>query len=103
MTWRAEWEEPPHRRMGFGGVGGGGRFFAVAPITRILVLLCIAVTLLSALGANWFAANQTPTRWLALSLDNAWYVYPLFTYVLPHSTYDAWHIVANMVMLWYLG
>lgn len=101
MSWRPEWEEAGPRRMGFGG--GGGPFFAVAPITRTLVVLCILVTLFAAVARNWFGLQEDPSRWFALSADNAWYLYPFVTYVLPHSTYDAWHVVLNMVMLWFLG
>ena len=103
MSWRPEWEEAPHGRFGFGfGSGSRRSFFSVAPITRTLVLLCIAVTLLSALARNWLDVED-PSRWLALSTDNAPFVYPFFTYVLPHSTYNPLHIVLNMVMLWWLG
>jgi membrane associated rhomboid family serine protease len=101
MSWRPEWEEGPPRRMGFGGTGGGS-FFAVAPIARTLLLLCIGVTVFSAISRNWIGADPLEP-WLALTPQNAKFVYPFFTYVLPHSTYDAWHIVLNMVMFWYLG
>jgi membrane associated rhomboid family serine protease len=104
MTWRSEWEEPPHRRFGFGGgQGGGQRFFAVAPLTRILVLLCIAVTLASAISVNWFGMQSELYHYLALSSRTAPWIYPFFTYVLPHSIYGPMHILVNMVALWLLG
>jgi membrane associated rhomboid family serine protease len=100
MAWRAEWETP-ERQFGFGG-GRGGSFFSHAPITRTLLLLCVGVTLLSLVARNWIGAGD-PTAWLALSLDNAPFVYPFFTYVFPHSTYNPLHIILNMLMLWWLG
>lgn len=103
MTWRPEWEQPPQRRFGFGGFGGGRSFFAVAPLTKLIVLACVAVTLLSAVSVNWFGFEKDLSYYLALRHDNAVLVYPFFTYVLPHSVYGPLHIVLNMVMLWYLG
>ncbi len=100
MTWRPEWDEAPQRRFGF---GGGGSFFAVAPLTRTIVLLCVAVWLLSSVSVHWFGLSSELSNRLALSLDNAMWVYPFFTYVLPHSIYAPLHVVLNMVMLWYLG
>jgi len=101
MTWRPEWDDASRRRFGFGG--GGRSMFAGAPLTVTLMLACIAVTVLAAISVNWFGLREDPLRWLALSLDNAAFVYPFFTYVLPHSTYHPLHIVLNMYVLWFLG
>jgi membrane associated rhomboid family serine protease len=108
MSWRPEWEEAPQRRFGFGGIESRG-FFATAPLARGLVLACVAVTVVSAILQNWLGFEgssrelKDPLRWLALSAENAPFVYPFVTYVLPHSTFDPLHIVLNMVMLWILG
>lgn len=86
------------RRMGFGGGS-----FGAARITRLLVVLCVGVTLASAVSANWFGADRTLSWFLGLRSGNAAWLYPFVTYVLPHDSYHPLHIVLNMVMLWFLG
>jgi membrane associated rhomboid family serine protease len=101
MAWRPEWDDAPRHRLGFGG-GRFGRAWA----SRLLVALCVLVTLVATVADNWFRGDGEPsaiTPWLALHLGNAKWVYPFFTYVLPHDTGSPLHLLLNMVMLWLLG
>jgi len=101
MTWRPEWEEPQRRGFGFGrGPGGWG-------VARTLVVLCVVVTLVNMV----LAANATPTAggpvtlapWLGLTLHNAVWIYPWFSYVLVHDAFGVMHVLFNCVLLWFLG
>ena len=102
MTWRPEWEEQPRRGFGFGRGAPGG--FGVA---RTLVVACAAVTLVNMV----LAAQATPTAqgpvtlapWLGLTLRNAVWIYPWFSYVLVHDAFGITHVLFNGVLLWFLG
>jgi membrane associated rhomboid family serine protease len=100
MTWRPEWEEPPRRGFGFGrGPGGWG-------VARTLVALCVVVTLVNMVLAGQASTEQgsvTLGPWLGLTLRNAFWVYPWFTYVFVHDASGISHILFNGVLLWFLG
>ncbi|MSR48154.1 MAG: rhomboid family intramembrane serine protease [Planctomycetes bacterium] len=98
MGWRNEWND------GDAGPRGPGwrATLAATPITSAVFLGAIFVWLLGTLhaaGAVPFSVN----RWLWLSLDNAPFVYPFFTHVLPHDPTSLFHLVFNMLGLWFFG
>jgi membrane associated rhomboid family serine protease len=99
MTWRPEWEEPQRRGFGFGrGPGGWG-------VARTLVVLCVVVTLTNMVLAAQTAEQGSVTLgpWLGLTLRNAIWVFPWFTYVFVHDASDVSHVLFNGVLLWFLG
>jgi membrane associated rhomboid family serine protease len=96
MTWRPEWEEQPRRGFGFGGGGGGWG------ATKTLVALCVGVTFVSMVIAA-AGGGQPLNQWFGLSLRNAAWIYPWFTYVFPHDATDVTHILFNGILLWFLG
>jgi len=101
MAWRAEWEEPDGG--GRAGAGPGWRAtLAVTPLTSAVFVGAIVVTFVSMLGlaAGW---PGYVSRWLGLSLESAPFVWPFFTYVLPHDPHSPVHIVFNLLLLWFLG
>ena len=97
MAWRSGWNDGPRRGLGFGAALGPAR------ATMTILIACCAVTLASMIVDGRGDGTRPVIGWLALHGGNAKFVYPFFTYVLPHSTSFLLHLVLNMVMLVSLG
>ena len=98
MAWRNEWEEGREAPRG----PGWRATLAAAPVTGALLVGAIGATLLATFGSNGVLPFRI-SDWLGLSLDTAPWVYPFFTYVLPHDAGQPMHLIFNMLVLWYFG
>ncbi len=101
MAWRAEWDEQEGGSRS--GTGPGWRAtLAVTPLTSTVFVGAIVVTFVSMVGRA-MAWPEIISLWFGLSLDSAPFVWPFFTYVLPHDPGSPVHIVFNLLLLWFLG
>jgi membrane associated rhomboid family serine protease len=91
---------PPFRPYGAGGFGGVPQ---VTPANRVLMIAC---------GAVW--GVQLLLR-LAFGIDLSWalglvpervlhgFIWQPFTYMFLHSSYDLFHLLFNLLMMWMIG
>jgi membrane associated rhomboid family serine protease len=98
MAWRNEWEEGREEPRG----PGWRATLAVAPVTGVLFVGSVVATLLAIFGSNGVLPFRI-SDWLGLSLDHAPWVFPFFTYVLPHDAAQPMHLIFNMLVLWFFG
>jgi len=89
----------------YGGGGGCGRRISMPPMTPVVKWLLIinfavfALSLIPQVGDMLFSLFAVSTASIFQSLQ-AW---RLITYQFLHSTTDFWHIIFNMLMLFFFG
>lgn len=77
-----------------------GFSFGQASVVTQIVIVNVVIWLLDAfLGVN---------KWLAIDSNHPWFLWTYLTYGFAHAPYSSgsegiWHIVGNMITLWFLG
>lgn len=86
-----------------GESGGSGLFGGVSPVCNALIAINVAVFVLQAI----FNVDPGLVRdWLAASPDEIWRhgrVWQLLTATFLHDQRYVWHILGNMLFLWFVG
>jgi len=93
------------------GGGGGGDFLADTPTVRLMIVLTIAAFFLQLLitrPANEFGMGVRESvidDWLALKVDAvlSGQIWRLVTFAFLHARYDIWHLIFNMLGVWWFG
>ena len=83
---------------GYWSVGGS--------VCRQIVVVTGVIYLLQALSASRDLAESPVTSWLEFTLREAFgklQVWRLVTYAFVHDENSLWHVVGNMLMLWFFG
>lgn len=91
---------PPTRPYGAGGFGGVPQ---VTPMNRTLMIVCGSVWLVQLVLR--LAAQVDLAPWLGLvpQFVVRGFVWQPFTYLFLHSTFDIFHLLFNLLMLWMIG
>lgn len=101
MTYRPQWDEGPGQGS-FGGSGFGSSFHGWS-VTKVLLWGCIGATLLGAL-VQLLAGSNYVSQWFGVGTGNFWLIFPMLTYVFPHSLNLAdLHLIFNCLALAFLG
>lgn len=95
----------------YGGGGGSGDFLADTPTVRMMIILTIVTFLLQLLITRPVADPEIGLRgavideWLALRVDSVLHgqIWRLVTYAFLHERFGVWHLILNMLVVWWLG
>lgn len=95
----------------YGGGGGSGEFLADTPTVRMMIIITIVTFLLQLVITNPSQGRMVGHRssvideWFALTVDDvlSGQVWRLVTYAFLHDRGGIWHLVINMLMVWWLG
>lgn len=94
----------------YGGGGGSGEFLADTPTVRTMLIITIATFLLQLVIINpspgmFGQRTSVIDEWFALTTDGvlSGQVWRLVTYAFLHDRGGIWHLVINMLMVWWLG
>lgn len=89
------------------GEGGGGPFAVAMPrIVKILMWVNVGVFIVQWLTGHVFSQDPWFTNWFGLNPQDAvqgFRVWQFLTYGYLHSVLSPFHIVINMLMLWWFG
>ncbi|HET6422413.1 MAG TPA: rhomboid family intramembrane serine protease [Planctomycetaceae bacterium] len=95
----------------YGGGGGSGEFLADTPTVRMMIIITIVTFLLQLVitnpgqGRMFGPRSSVIDEWFALTVDDvlSGQVWRLATYAFLHDRGNLWHLVINMLMVWWLG
>jgi membrane associated rhomboid family serine protease len=108
MAYRLEWDQGRSGSMGF--LRGGP-----APATTIIIIACVAVFVVQFVlsfirvgqplmpGMAPESLDDRLVTWLGLSVGSAPFLVPFVTYMFLHSAPDPWHLIWNMLGLFFFG
>ncbi len=93
------------------GGGGTGEFLADTPTVRLMIVLTIAAFFLQLLITSPSGGHAPGFReslvdeWCGLRVEDVLHgqVWRLVTYAFLHDRSGIWHLVLNMLMVWWLG
>lgn len=91
---------PPFRPYGAGGFGGVP---PLTPANRVLMIACGAVWVVQLLLRLLAQVNLDPWLGLVPELFVRGRVWQPLTYMFLHSTYDLFHLLFNLLMMWMIG